>query len=414
MKLLALNVILIISFAPQLLCYQGKHPQELDISGLEDDNNEELLKWTSKKNSGIDCSFYYRRIVKYLFDKKRFNADPASDYFIASVPLRLKREQWELLVNNNIDGLNMHEVDDLLAEVLKQSNDADWDYPVAQILFEHYRQQLIVSLPPLDSPAVLITIAVLVIIVTCRFFHFSKLTFSAMILLVFLGICVVSYSMTYFDCLSDLEVEQMIQLSKQQSKNNPCKDYAGEHASFWSSMHVSVFGSSENKCLEHMRKTFKTTKKYCDPLDVFAKWFGKIQMSYFASVIGGFMEVITSFSVSSNFITRTIFWVIAGAFFTFMFLSFGKMVIKSTFRGVFQILTTTTATPEQNREPSPDIRALSSKMDEILYENQQMKRELSIIRECSVERSMQESPLKIEGRKKLEGINEKSLGKKSE
>lgn len=405
MKSFAFSVLLIVFTVPSLHGYKVKHPQELDISSFEDDINEDLMKWTSKKYSAVDCSLYYRRIVKHLFDKKRFKADPASDYFIANVPLRLKKEQWDLLVDNNIDGLNMNEVDDILVEVLKQSHDADWDFPVSQILFEHYRQQLIVSLPSLDSPAFLITVALLVIIITCRFFNFSRLTFSAVILLMLLGICCVSYSMTYYDCLSDLEVERMIQLSKQQSINNPCKDYHGEQASFWSSMHATLFGSSENKCLEHMRKTFKTSKKYCDPLDVFAKWFGKIQMSYLSQVIGGLMELVVNISAASNILTRTIFWAIAAAAFVYIFLSFGKTVIISSFSGMFDMIKTTKIAP-QPKQDAPDIRALSDKMDKILFENQQMKRELSVIRECSVER-------KIKEREKLEDINEESPGKKS-
>lgn len=214
--------------------------------------------------------------------------------------------------------------------------------------------------------------------------------------------------MTYYDCLSDLEVEQMIQLSKQQSTNNPCKDYHGEHESFWSSMRASVFGSSENKCLEHMRKTFKTTKKYCDPLDVFAKWFGKIQMSYFSTIIGGFMEIVSSMSASSNFITRTVFWVIAAAIFVYIFLSFGKIVIKSSFSGIFDMLRANVA---QETPPNQELRALSNKMDEILHENQQMKRELSVIRENSVERSIQGSLPRIKAKRRLENIKESSEAK---
>lgn len=172
---------------------QVKHPQHIDLSDIDDDD---LLNWSARSNGREDCLMFYRRLVKHLFKKERFQLDPGSSKsFIASVPLRLNKEQWELLVNNDIDGLNANEVNNLLEEVLKQSN--DWDYPVTQILFDHYRHQLIESLPSLNSPAVLICVAVLVIIVMNRMFNFSKLTFSAMILLVFLSIVAISYTMTY-------------------------------------------------------------------------------------------------------------------------------------------------------------------------------------------------------------------------
>jgi hypothetical protein len=408
---LLIFVFLTVLFTQQLHGYQVKHPQEIDLTGFDADNNEDLLKWTSKRAGGLDCVSYYRRIVKYLFNRDRFKEDSSSGYFIGSISLRLKKEQWEMLVENDFEGLNMNEVDDLLASVLKQSGEGNWEYPAAQILFEHYKQQLIMSLPSLNSPVLMITVAFIAVVVTCRFFNFSKLTFSAIILLALLGICSVSYAMTYYDCLSDLEVEQMIQLSKQQSKNNPCKDYHGEHADFWSSMQATVFGSSENKCFEHMRKTFKTSKKYCDPLDVFAKWFGKIQMSYFSSVIGGIMEVITNISASSNIITKTVTWIIGAAISVYLVMAFGKVAIKSLFSGAFDALKTTKISNDSNREPSREFRELSVKMDEILHENQQMKRELTYIRECSVERTI--SVPSIEGIKRLHDIQEEEAPDKN-
>lgn len=284
-----------------------KHPQEIDFSDLEDD---ELLSWSEKRNSRPDCVTFYRRLVKHLFNEKRYQLDPRnSNYYVASVPLRLNKQQYELLVKNDIEGLNMHEVDDLIAEVLKKSVDDGWDYPVSQILLDHYRHQLISSLPSLDSPVVMVAIALLVIVGMSRTCHFSKLTFSAIVIIVFLLVCAISYGIAYRDCLSDLEVEQMIQLSKKSSANNPCRDYDGEYESIWSSMRATVFGSSENKCLEHMRKVLKKPEKYCDPLEVGAKWFGKIQMTYFGSIIGGFLDLIARLTSTSNLLTTMIFYV---------------------------------------------------------------------------------------------------------
>lgn len=373
-----------------------KNPHEIDLGELDDDF--ELQK---TRDSRTDCPTYYRRVIKHLFNSKRFQHDPGSDHYIANVPLRLTKEQWELLVDNGIDGLNLNEVDDLLQEVAKQSNEENWVYPVAQILFEHFRHNIIESLPSLSSPVVLILVALLCIISTNRFFNFSKLTYSALILFVLVVIVALSYGMSYWDCMSDLEVERMIQLSKRAPRNNPCRDYDGEHGSFW-----SIFASSsENKCLEHMRSTFKTAKKYCDPLDVLARWTGKIQMSYFSSVFGEFLELISEFTSTSNLLTKGLFWVISIAAFIFLILNFGKVVIDVLFKGFFTVLTTTKV---KSDEPTADYQSLNSKMDAILYENRQMKRELSIIRENSVERTLPSAPLhqQLENNPRLGNIEE--------
>lgn len=397
-----------ICLLPPLLKAQVRHPHEMHIDFDED----EPINWKRKTEpTAGDCSSYYRRLVKHLFENKKFQRDPVSDHFIANVPLRLKKEQYELL-EQNVDGLNLNELDDLIADVLKQSNDEDWDYPVAQILLDHYRHQLIESLPSINSPATQIIIAVLIIVFISRMFHFSKLTFSALILFILMTVVTVSYSMTYYDCLNDLEVEQMIQLSKQQSTNNPCKDYQGEHESFWSSMHTVIMGSSENKCLEHMRKTFKTSKKFCDPLDVFAQWFGKIQMSYFSTVFGGFFEMISSMGSSSNILTRMLLYVVGAVVFAYLVLSFGTTLLKQGCAGIFKVFTTTRLSPEPNstnQSNNENYQILSSKMDELLHENRQLKREVSIIRECSEDRTVQRSsPPRLQGREKLSNINEES------
>lgn len=400
---LLLGIFLLV--VPQLSAEQTekrflKNPHEIDLGELDVDF--ELQK---ARDSTTDCPTYYRRLVKHLFNSERFQHDPGSDRYIANVPLRLTKEQWELLVDIGIDGLNLNEVDNLLQEVAKQSNENNWAYPVAQILFEHYRHQLIESLPSINSPGVMVLVGLLTILAANRFFNFSKLTYSALILFVLLIIVVVSYGMSYWDCISDLEVERMIQLSKKTSRNNPCKDYDGEHESFWSSVRAIIAGSSENKCLEHMRSTFKTAKRYCDPLDVLARWAGKIQMGYFSSVFGGFFELITDFTSSSNILSKAVFWVISIAAFVFLILHFGKAVINVLFKGFFLVLTTSKVKPD---EPIPGYSSLSSKMDEILHENRLMKRELAIIRESSVERSLPSAPvpLQLENNSKLQNIDE--------
>lgn len=401
-------MLLIVLVLPTLLKAQIKHPYEVDLSDLENDDSK-IMKMTNKRTSShqVDCTSYYRRLVKHVFNEKRFRIDTGSDYFVASIPIRVNKEQYELLVNG--DGLNLNEVDDLIADVLKQSNDDEWN--PANLLYEHYRHEFMDKLPSLSSPFMQIIIAIGVIILLNRLFHFSKLTFSAIILFVFLVICAVSYSMTYFDCLSDLEVDQMIQLAKQQSTNNPCKDYHGERKSFWSSMRATAFGSSENKCLDHMRATLKQTKKFCDPLDVFAKWAATIQMTYLSSVFGGFLNVVTDMTASSGFLTKIIYTLAVVAVFVLVLLTLGKAVIKYGFKGFVAMLTTSKVTTEPTSHSSVDYQILHSKIDEILHENLQMKRELSIIRECSVERSLpagNSSPKKIEAVSILSKIHEET------
>lgn len=383
-----------------------KHPQEMDLSDLDVDT--ELMDWTERRKVDFNCDTFYRRLVKHLFNKQRFKPDPTSNYYIASVPLRLKSEQWKLLVEHDIAGLNLNEIDDLIADVLKQSNDDDWDYPVAQILFEHYRHQLIQSLPQIDAPIILIAIAILVILVLGRIFrdHFSTLTFSAIILFLLLGICTLSYAMTYWDCMSDLEVEQMIQLSKKQSANNPCKDFGGEHTSFWSSFRATFLVSSENECLEHMRKTFKTSKKYCDPLDVFAKWVAQIQMSYLSKILGGFLELITTMTSSSNFLSKVISWIICTAAFVLLIYAFGREVIVQSFSAALNMLNRRPVEPGPRPERQRDaLHEISARIDGILEENRQMRRELRTIRENSEERG-RISPAGIEDIAPLPSISE--------
>lgn len=349
---------------------------------------------------------FYLRLVKHLFRKQRFRSDPQGDnnFFIANIPLRVSKKQFELLVNSDIHGLNLQEIDGLVEEVLMQSRDEDQSIP--RILFDYYREEILSSITKFTSPVFFVVVAVLTLIIISRLFHFSKLTFSAMILIVIISICVISYTMMYHDCQSDLEVEQMIQLSKENSLNNPCKNYHGEHESYLTSIKAAVFGSSQNECLEHMRKTFKPSKKYCDPLDVFARWSAKIQMSYIASLTEDFFELIHKFTSSSNIMTKVVVWSFSLIFFAYLIISLVKNVVKCGFQGLFGALSTSPATSTSSSVKSETIDILSQKMDAILDENQQMKQELRFIRECSVERAIKNSPPSLK-RHKLSSIKER-------
>lgn len=68
-----------------------KHPHEIDMSDFESD----LPSTKERRDNRLDCDTYFRRIVRHLFRRDRFKLDPASDYYVANVPLRLKKKQWE-------------------------------------------------------------------------------------------------------------------------------------------------------------------------------------------------------------------------------------------------------------------------------------------------------------------------------
>jgi hypothetical protein len=371
-----------------------KHPYESDITF-----DENLFVSKIDERSSSEAVTFYLRLVKHLFRKDKFKIDPHSENgFIANIPLKLNKEQYEILVNSDIHGLNIKELDSLVEEVLMQSKEQS--HAITQILVDYYRQEIIDSITTYSTP-ILITIAVLIgAIIISRLYNFSKLTYSAMIIMSILVICITSYVMSYRDCLNDLEVEAMIHLSKEKSLNNPCKDYHGEHESYLMTMKTFFLGSSENKCLEHMRKTFKPSKKMCDPLVVFATWSAKIHMSYLGTVTSNFLELLSNFTSSSNFLSRIIISVASVIFFAFLILSIVKIAIISGFKGIFGSLNTSSSTNQSNET----INLLSSKIDTIMSENRDMKRELSIIRECSVERMLPP----VLKRHKLSSIKEKA------
>ncbi|KAG5673558.1 hypothetical protein PVAND_003597 [Polypedilum vanderplanki] len=384
-----------------------KHPHEIDINH---DEEIDIIKLSfDRKELNNDAVMYYLRLVKQIFTKQRFKRDPQSDeYYIGAMTLQITKLQYELLVNTDISSsLNLNEIDGLLEEIFKQSLEKDnFQYSATKILFEYYKQELIDSITSFSSPILWFVISIFVIFILSQFLHLSKVTYSATVLFLIFVFCAISYAMMYHDCLNDLEVEQMIQMSKEKSMNNPCKDYHREHESFWSSMKASIIGSAENDCLKHMRSTFKPSKKYCDPLDVFAKWSAKIQMSYFSSIIGEFFELLSSMTSSSSIFTKIVSWTASVAFFAFVLITLIKIVVQYSFQGFFGIISSSSSS-QSNRKSS--IELLNSKMDALLIENEHMKRELLVIRECSVERSIKNSSPPPSIKKiKLESIAETS------
>ncbi len=372
------------------------HPYEKNLQFDTD-----IVFSKNDENLNNEALSFYLRLVKHILKKERFKPDPHDDdFFIANIPLKVNKIQYDLLIDNDINGLNIQEIDEVLEEILMQSKT---HHSIPQILFDYYRQEIIGSIPTLSAPVLLLIISLICIIVVNHLFKFSKLSYSAIIFFTIACVCIVSYIMTYHDCLNDLEVEQMIQLSKENTLNNPCKNFHGEKESTLSFIKSMVFGSYENECLEHMRKTFKPSKKYCDPLDVFARWTAKIQMSYISSVTEDFFGVLTKFTSSSNILTKAVVWIASTIFFGLLIISILKVVVSHLFQGTFSFLSTSPTTPKDEGS----LGELNSKMDAILTENLHMKRELSMIRELSEERILKISPPRSK-KQKLNSIKETS------
>lgn len=242
---------------------------------------------------------YYRRVLLFLFKREMFIKDPSSEshYYVRNIALKISEQQLELLGNPlTIQEMNVVKLDDLLSQVVVQSKEDKFDYPLKTLLLDLYRKDLLDSIPKWNSPAIFIPVGLLILYLCVRRLHFSRLRFSAISLFLLMFFCVVSYSMSYMDCIYELEVEQMVTLSGDANKNNPCKDYHRESESRFGFISTVVFGSAENKCREYMKKTLKPSKRYCDPLDVGIKWIAQVQMSYLAEVIKKFTGLISEFT----------------------------------------------------------------------------------------------------------------------
>lgn len=247
----------------------------------------------------LKTAVYYRRVLKFLFKKEMFIKDPSSssDYYVRNIALKVSEKQLKLLGNPlSIESMDVLVLDDLLSQIVVQSKEDKLDYPLRTLLLDLYRKELLDSLPKWNSPVVLIPFASIILFFFVRKIHFSKLRFSAIFICLLMFACVVSYGMSYMDCIYELEVEQMIKLSGGDSNNNPCKDYHRESESRLGFVSSMIFGSSENKCHEYMKKTLKPSKRYCDPLDVGIKWLAQVQMSYLGEVVKKFTDLISHFT----------------------------------------------------------------------------------------------------------------------
>ncbi|KAL7017127.1 hypothetical protein ACKWTF_010263 [Chironomus riparius] len=393
---------------------QYRHPHESNI------NNDRLLEQLEQieiiRRTNVDSIPYYQRLVKHLFRKQRFRSDPRSDdYFIANIPLKINKKQYELLVDTDISGLNINEIDGLVEEVLKQSSNEDWQESAATILYDYYKQEIIDSITTFSSPILWILLSLTAIVIVNRIFHFSRLKFITIIFMSLIGICGISYYMTYLDCMHDLEVEQIMALSKDKIHTNPCKEYHAENQDYFGSLKTWVTGSKKNECKEYMKKTLTPSKKYCNPLEVFFKWLAKLQMSYFGSIFEEFTDFFSETTSSMDFLSRISSKIIYLAFFGISTIFIVVMFLKYAVQTVPSLISHATSSSNNgsnNHAQGPSIALLSAKMDEILKENVQIKREISVIRERSEEPQSLPAPQKK--KHKLSAIKESASSKTDE
>ncbi|XP_070494239.1 uncharacterized protein [Chironomus tepperi] len=391
---------------------QYRHPHETNL------DNDRLLKQIEQieniRKSNVDSIPYYQRLVKHLFRKQRFQTDPRSDdYFIANIPLKINKKQYDLLVDTDISGLNINEIDGLVEEVLKQSSNEDWQESATTILYDYYKQEIIDSITTFSSPILWIIVSLITIVIVNRIFHFSRLKFITIIFISLIGICGISYYMTFLDCMHDLEVEQIMALSKDKINSNPCKEYHAESQDYYASFKTWFTGSKKNECKEYMKQTLIPSQKYCNPLEVFFKWLAKLQMSYFGSIFEEFTDFFAKSTSSMDFLSRISSKIIYIAFFGISTIFIIVMFLKYVVQSVPSLISHAASSSNSNNNvQSPSIALLSAKMDEILKENSAIKREISVIRERSEE--PQSLPAPQRKKHKLSAIKEAASRKTDE
>ncbi|CAO1438133.1 unnamed protein product [Diamesa serratosioi] len=347
----------------------------------------------------LKAAVYYRRVLLFLFRKETFIKDPSSstDHFVRNIALKISEEQLEILGNPlTIQEMNVIELDDLLSQVVVQSQEK-WDYPLRTLLLDLYRKELLDALPNWNSPTVMIPVGLLLLFLCVRKMNFSNLRLSAIIIFLLMFACVISYGMSYMDCIYELEVEQMMSLSLDANNNNPCRDYHRESESRFGFISTIVFGSAEHKCREHMKKTLKPSKRYCDPLDVGIKWIAQVQMGYLGVIVRKFKDLISEFTASTGFFQGLVYTIVGWLVLTYIVLMCLKSALKHGIAGMFGFFSRSAKqAPISNENQNLDMKELKCKIEDLLYENKLIKRELSSqnvtleqIRESSVERTFE-------------------------
>lgn len=232
----------------------------------------------------MDLVSCYQILADNLIVKNRLKQDPLSDnFFIANVPLRLNRQQYDRLMDGNINFMNIEEINDLLRKIIRQSCDEKWlQSTIKYETLDSNSSSLIFSY--LESPFLWTLLLVASYVAFQRRFHLPLLTFKLFLLIVF----VLSYIVVYQECYYDLKAEEIMMISG----NNPCKSYYAENTfKRW------IFGSFKQECKEFLKRTQTPFKSICDPLEVFTKMIAKLQITYIGEIFHGVNDTLSDQNV---------------------------------------------------------------------------------------------------------------------
>lgn len=358
-----------------------KHPYEIDIGDSEEIAQKYRIHSTECHSNSGGCFDAYIRLAKFLLRQERFVRLENGEYH-AQLDLRLTEQQFDL-IDAGLDGLNLHEIDQLMNEIAPQSSVIDAE-KLKSLMFEHYRfelNQMMASV--LGGNTLLIGIGVVIItalVIRRDSINLSSISFSAIIITIVLAMVAFSIVLEFMECSDDLETEVLVKMHTK-DLHNPCKQLEKEGQSTFMSMFTAYFGSSEEACRLHMKKTLKPTRKYCDPVIVLSTWTAKIQMSYLGSVLGGFIKLMGEQTEGMNILGKIVTWTGGCLVFVFIFVTLAKAGVITTIRGFFSCLRKTTVTTE--------IKSATSEADDSSkIKIALLQQEVRLLRELSVERTL--------------------------
>jgi hypothetical protein len=355
---------------------QFKHPHKINIEDLDNSISSNNVGWSKSECSKSEvCVTAYLRLVKYLFRSERFLQTRQGSYQ-ATINLKVKQDQYDLIMDEAVDGLNINEIESLLNEIVSQSTNFDIKQQ-REIMIEIFRQEALQYIQSiLHNPIFLGVMVISTLFILSRFIKFTKLSLAAVILLAIIVMILFSFGIAYTDCLHDLEVQEIIKMQQIEDKN-PCISYKNEGNNFYSTMFTRMFGSSEDACHKHLKKVLTKSKKICDPLKVFTSWIAQIQMLYFGSIIENFVLMLQQLTKSSGFFGMIIWSLLGGGLLIMFILGFGKETIRTFIPEVFKLLKSSTIETNNNQRE-----------EEMREENERLKHENRILRELSMERTL--------------------------
>lgn len=190
--------------------------------------------------------------------------------------------------------LSIAQIDSLVGVVFVQSKDDKGIEVSLNTLFRaFYEQKIQTSITYISSSISKISLALAAALIAYLIYkNISRPSLSGILLLVFLVFTGVSYTMSYLECLYDLESENIIEMTKNQK--NPCEVYKQEKNGYFNFVKRLVLGSSENACHNYLRKTLRPSKTYCDPFQVCLKWAAKLKVDYLEVFLSGLMKMTSS------------------------------------------------------------------------------------------------------------------------